>query len=206
MSVPAPASTRRERGPLVGLALDLGPLVVFFVTNMLSRNIFLSTLVFMVATAAAMLAARIFHGKVSPMLAISGVMVLIFGGLTLWLHSETFIKLKPTIYYVMVAAILFFGLWTNRPTLKVVLGAAYPGLSDRGWSLLSRNWAWFFLVLAIANEAVWRNSSTDFWLGYKLWGAMPATLAFALANIPLLMKHGLTMAATEDAPPIPPQG
>ena len=206
MSAPAPASTRRERGPLVGLALDLGPLVVFFVTNMLSRNIFLSTLVFMVATAAAMLAARIFHGKVSPMLAISGVMVLIFGGLTLWLHSETFIKLKPTIYYVMVAAILFFGLWTNRPTLKVVLGAAYPGLSDRGWSLLSRNWAWFFLVLAIANEAVWRNSSTDFWLGYKLWGAMPATLAFALANIPLLMKHGLTMAATEDAPPIPPQG
>ena len=206
MSVPAPASTRRERGPLVGLALDLGPLVVFFVTNMLSRNIFLSTLVFMVATAAAMLAARIFHGKVSPMLAISGVMVLIFGGLTLWLHSETFIKLKPTIYYVMVAAILFFGLWTNRPTLKVVLGAAYPGLSDRGWSLLSRNWAWFFLVLAIANEAVWRNSSTDFWLGYKLWGAMPATLVFALANIPLLMKHGLTMAATEDAPPIPPQG
>lgn len=203
---PAPASTRRERGPLVGLALDLGPLVVFFVTNMLSRNIFLSTLVFMVATAAAMLAARIFHGKVSPMLAISGVMVLIFGGLTLWLHSETFIKLKPTIYYVMVAAILFFGLWTNRPTLKVVLGAAYPGLSDRGWSLLSRNWAWFFLVLAIANEAVWRNSSTDFWLGYKLWGAMPATLAFALANIPLLMKHGLTMAATEDVPPIPPQG
>ena len=206
MSAPAPASTRRERGPLVGLALDLGPLVVFFVTNMLSRNIFLSTLVFMVATAAAMLAARIFHGKVSPMLAISGVMVLIFGGLTLWLHSETFIKLKPTIYYVMVAAILFFGLWTNRPTLKVVLGAAYPGLSDRGWSLLSRNWAWFFLVLAIANEAVWRNSSTDFWLGYKLWGAMPATLVFALANIPLLMKHGLTMAATEDAPPIPPQG
>lgn len=206
MSAPAPASTRRERGPLVGLALDLGPLVVFFVTNMLSRNIFLSTLVFMVATAAAMLAARIFHGKVSPMLAISGVMVLIFGGLTLWLHSETFIKLKPTIYYVMVAAILFFGLLTNRPTLKVVLGAAYPGLSDRGWSLLSRNWAWFFLVLAIANEAVWRNSSTDFWLGYKLWGAMPATLAFALANIPLLMKHGLTMAATDDVPPIPPQG
>ena len=204
MSAPAPAA--RERGPLLGLALDLGPLVVFFVTNMLTKNIFLSTLVFMVATAAAMLAARILHGKVSPMLAISGLMVLVFGGLTLWLRSETFIKLKPTIYYVMVAAILFFGLWARRPTLKVVLGAAYPGLSDRGWALLSRNWACFFLMLAIANEAVWRNSSTDFWLGYKLWGAMPATLVFALANIPLLMKHGLTMAATEEVPPIPPQG
>ena len=199
------AAPRAERGPLVGLALDLGPLVVFFVTNLLTKNIFLATLVFMVTTAAAMLSAKIFHGKVSPMLAISGLMVLIFGGLTLWLHSETFIKLKPTIYYVMVSCILFFGLWTNRPTLKVVLGAAYPGLSDRGWTVLSRNWAWFFLALAIANEAVWRNSSTDFWLGYKLWGAMPATLIFALANIPLLMKHGLDMKTAEDAP-IPPQG
>lgn len=199
------ATPRAERGPLVGLALDLGPLLVFFLTNVLTKNIFLATTVFMVATAAAMLVAKIFHGKVSPMLAISGLMVLVFGGLTLWLHSETFIKLKPTIYYVMVSCILFFGLWTRRPTLKVVLGAAYPGLSDRGWSLLSRNWAWFFLALAIANEAVWRNSSTDFWLGYKLWGAMPATLIFALANIPLLMKHGLDMKTADDLA-VPPQG
>ncbi|WP_076068653.1 septation protein A [Sphingomonas montana] len=203
---PATPAAAKERGPLVGLALDLGPLAVFFLANVLTKNIFLATLVFMIATAAAMLAARIFHGKVSPMLAISGLMVLVFGGLTIWLHSETFIKLKPTIYYVMVAAILFFGLWTNRPTLKVVLGAAYPGLSDRGWALLSRNWAWFFLVLAIANEIMWRNTSTDFWLGYKLWGAMPATVIFALANIPLLMKHGLDMKTAESDPPIPPQG
>ncbi|GGE77694.1 septation protein A [Sphingomonas prati] len=204
---PPPATpAAKERGPLIGLALDFGPLAVFFLANVLTKNIFLATLVFMVATAAAMLAARIFHGKVSPMLAISGVMVLVFGGLTIWLHSETFIKLKPTIYYVMVAAILFFGLWTNRPTLKVVLGAAYPGLSDRGWSLLSRNWAWFFLVLAAANELVWRNTTTDFWLGYKLWGAMPATILFALANIPLLMKHGLDIKTAESDPPIPPQG
>ncbi|MFD1951159.1 septation protein A [Sphingomonas arantia] len=196
----------KERGSLVGLALDFGPLAVFFLANLLTKNIFVSTLVFMVATAAAIIATRIVHGKVSPMLAISGVMVLVFGGLTIWLHSETFIKLKPTIYYVIVAAILFFGLWTNRPTLKVVLGAAYPGLSDRGWALLSRNWAWFFLALAAANELVWRNTSTDFWLGYKLWGAMPATILFALANIPLLLKHGLDMKTAESDPPIPPQG
>jgi intracellular septation protein len=204
MSKDTPAAG--ERGPLIGLALDFGPLAIFFLANLLTKNIFVSTLVFMVATAAAIIATRIFHGKVSPMLAISGVMVLVFGGLTIWLHSETFIKLKPTIYYVIVAAILFFGLWTNRPTLKVVLGAAYPGLSDRGWALLSRNWAWFFLALAAANELVWRNTSTDFWLGYKLWGAMPATILFALANIPLLLKHGLDMKTAESDPPIPPQG
>jgi intracellular septation protein len=207
----APAPQKPERSPVGGLLLDLGPLIVFFLTNMLApvppiQRIFVATFAFMVATAAAMLFARLRHGRISPMLAISGVMVLIFGGLTLWLHSETFIKLKPTIYYVMVACILFFGLVTNRPTLKVVLGPVYPGLSDRGWALLSRNWACFFLLLAVANELVWRNSSTDFWLGYKLWGAMPATLIFALANIPLLMKHGLDMKTAEANPPIPPQG
>jgi intracellular septation protein len=131
--------------------------------------------------------------------------VLGFGGLTIWLHDDTFIKIKPTIYYAMVSAILMFGLATGRPTLKLVLGSAYPGLSERGWTLLSRNWAGFFLVMAIANEAVWRSTTTDFWLGYKLWGALPATLLFAAANIPMLLKHGLSNEAAE-ATKLPPQG
>jgi intracellular septation protein len=195
-----------EKGAGTRLMLDLGPLLVFFVAYWLTgKNIILATGVFMAATAAAMLFSRIKVGRVSPMLWFSGVMVLGFGGLTIWLHDDTFIKLKPTIYYAMVAAILFFGLVTKRPTLKLVLGAAYPGLSEKGWTLLSRNWALFFVVMAGANELVWRSTSTDFWLGYKLWGALPATLLFAAANIPMLMKHGLGKEAVE-TPPVPPQG
>jgi intracellular septation protein len=195
-----------EKGAGTRLLLDLGPLLVFFVAYWLTgKNIILATGVFMAATASAMVFSRIKIGRISPMLWFSGVMVLGFGGLTIWLHDDTFIKIKPTIYYAMVAAILFFGLVTKRPTLKLVLGAAYPGLSERGWTLLSRNWALFFVVMAGANELVWRSTTTDFWLGYKLWGALPATLLFAAANIPMLMKHGLGKEAGE-APPVPPQG
>jgi intracellular septation protein len=116
---PSPTTTAAEPNPFSRLALDLGPLVVFFLTNLLApvppiQRIFVATFAFMVATAAAMLYAKIRHGKLSPMLIISGVMVLLFGGLTLALHSETFIKMKPTIYYVTVSTILAFGLWTKR--------------------------------------------------------------------------------------------
>ncbi len=126
------------------------------------------------------------------------------GGLTLYFHNETFIKIKPTIYYGFVATILAYGLIADKPVLKSVLGSAYPGLDATGWAKLTRNWAIFFAVMAIVNEAVWRNSSTDFWIGFKLWGALPATLLFALANVPMLMRHGLTRdeatSASEPAP------
>ena len=128
-------------------------------------------------------------------------MVVVLGGLTIWLHNETFIKVKPTIYYTLVAALLTFGLMTGRPLLKLVLGSAYPGLDEEGWRKLTRNWAIFFAVMALVNEAVWRNSSTDFWISFKLWGAIPATLLFAVANVPMLMRHGL---ATDDPKPAEP--
>ncbi len=197
--------TGREPGPLVKLAIDLGPLLVYLATYWFTKNVILSTGVFMGATAAAILASKLLHGKVSAMLWFSGVMVLVLGGLTVWLHDPRFIQMKPTIYYLMVAAILAFGLITNRPMLQMVLGQAYPGLSAVGWNKLTRNWAIFFLAMAVANEAVWRSTSMDFWLGYKLWGAMPATLLFAVANIPMLMKHGLNAEKAEDAA-LPPQG
>ncbi len=113
--------------------------------------------------------------------------------------------MKPTAYYLLVAGILGFGLITKRPTLQLVLGSAYPGLSAIGWAKLTRNWALFFVIMAIANEAVWRNTSMEFWLGYKLWGAMPATFLFAIANLPMLMKHGLNTEKAEE-PVVPPQG
>lgn len=140
----------------------------------------------------------------SPLLWFSGIMVVIFGGLTLWLHNETFIKLKPTIYYSVVAGLLLFGLASGRNLLKLVLGSAYPGLSERGWQLLTRNWAGYFLFMAAANEVVWRTTTTDFWVGFKLWFFIPATFLFALANIPMLMRHGLQMDDAQRDPPRPP--
>ena len=195
----------REPTPAMRLAIDLGPLLVYIAAFLFTKDVVISTAIFMAATLAAIIVSWITSRRISAMLGFSGVMVLVFGGLTVWLHDATFIKMKPTVYYVMVAAILGFGLATGRPTLKAVLGHAYPGLTDLGWTKLTRNWALFFVAMAIANEAVWRSTSMEFWLGYKLWGAMPATLLFALANVPMLMKHGLNADKAEDAA-LPPQG
>lgn len=195
----------REPGPVMRLAIDLGPLLIYLAVYWFTKNIVLSTAIFMAATLTAIVTSWLTSRKVSAMLWFSGAMVLVFGGLTVWLHDATFIKMKPTVYYLMVASILGFGLWTGRPTLKLVLGQAYPGLTDLGWTKLTRNWALFFVAMAMANEAVWRSTSMEFWLGYKLWGAMPATILFALANLPMLMKHGLNAEKAEDAA-LPPQG
>ena len=167
------------------LLIDIGPLLVFFLVNFLAPvpstiKIFVATGAFMAAMVAAMVFAAIRYRYVSPLLLFSGVMVVVLGGLTIWLHNETFIKVKPTIYYTLVAGLLTFGLATGRPLLKMVI---------------------FFAVMAVVNEAVWRNSTTDFWIAFKVWGAIPATLLFAVANVPMLMRHGL---ATEDPKPAEP--
>jgi intracellular septation protein len=201
-------STPAEPGGGTRLLLDLGPLLVFFAANFFApvpgpAKIFVATGAFMAAMLAAMLVSQIKFGKISPLLWFSGLMVVVMGGITLWLQDETFIKLKPTIYYAFVAALLGFGLYTGRPLLKLVLGSSYPGLREEGWRKLTRNWALFFLFMAALNEAVWRNSSTDFWVSFKLWGAIPLTFVFALANIPMLMRYGLSderAAPTEPGP------
>jgi intracellular septation protein len=188
------------------LLIDLGPLLIFFLTNFFApvpavMKIFVATGAFMIAMVAAMLYSAMRFRRISPLLWFSGVMVVMLGGLTIWLHDETFIKMKPTVYYTLVSALLWFGLATDRPLLQRVLGSAYPGLDEDGWKKLTRNWAIFFLVMAALNEAVWRNSSTSFWIGFKIWGALPLTFLFAAANIPMLMRHGLMK---EDAQPVEP--
>jgi len=188
------------------LLIDLGPLLVFFVANFFAPvpqvlKIFIATGAFMVAMVAAMIFSAIRYRRISPLLWFSGVMVVILGGLTIWLHNEAFIKMKPTLYYALVSALLWFGLATDRPLLQRVLGSAYPGLDEEGWKKLTRNWAIFFLFMAALNEGVWRNSSTSFWIGFKLWGALPLTFLFAAANIPMLLRHGLMK---EDAVPAEP--
>jgi intracellular septation protein len=192
-------------GPLARLAIDLGPLIVFFAVNAW-RGIFSATFAFMIAITAAILVSLIKYRHISPLLWFSGVMVLLLGSITIWLHDETFIKIKPTIYYTVVAVLLLFGLFSGRNILKAALGSAAPGLSERGWMLFTRNYAIFFIVMALVNEAVWRTTSTDFWVSFKLWGALPATILFGLANIPMLMRHGLQgEAATEEAVITPPE-
>ena len=188
------------------LLIDLGPLLVFFAVNFFAPvpgalKIFVATGAFMVAMIAAMLFSAIRYRHISPLLWFSGIMVVLLGGLTIWLHDETFIKVKPTIYYTLVGALLGFGLLTGRPLLKAVLGSTYPGLDECGWRKLTRNWAIFFGFMALLNELVWRNSSTQFWIGFKIWGAIPLTFLFAAANIPMLMRHGLMR---EDAAPVEP--
>jgi intracellular septation protein len=197
------APVKEQPGTLARLLIDLGPLLVFFAINAW-RGVIEATIAFMVAITASMLISQIKYRHISPLLWFSGVMVLVLGGITVWLHDETFIKIKPTIYYTTVAALLLFGMYTGRNLLKSVLGSAYPGLSERGWSLLTRNWALFFIAMALINEAVWRTTSTDFWIGFKLWAALPSTFVFALANVPMLMRHGMQLEKPRDEPPIPP--
>ena len=202
-------SEQRKASTGVKLAIDLGPLLVFFLVNGFAPvpgmvKIFYATGAFMAAMLIAMMFSYIRYRHISPMLWFSGVMVLILGGLTIWLHNETFIKLKPTIYYLIAAGLLTFGMVTKKNLLALVLGSAYPGLSQRGWDLLTRNWILFFITMAILNEAVWRTTSTDFWVGFKLWGALPATFIFAMANIPMLMRHGMQLETGKEEPPVPP--
>lgn len=186
------------------MLIDFAPLLIFFVVNFmvggdqLSRVV-AATAAFMLATAIAMGVSRWKTGTISPMLWMSGALVLVFGGLTIYFHDETFIKIKPTIIYLMFSSVLFFGLATGRPLLQQLLETAYPGLSAKGWRQLTINWSIFFLVQAALNELVWRNASWDFWVAYKLWGAVPLTILFALANMPMLMRHGLEVGQKRDA-------
>lgn len=201
-------STRQEPTSGSQLLIDVGPLLVFFAANFFAPvpqvlKIFVATGAFMAAMVAAMIYSALRFGRISPMLWFSGVLVVLMGGVTIWLQDETFIKMKPTFYYLLVTALLAFGLFTGRPLLKRVLGSAYPGLDEEGWRKLTRNWALFFGFMAVLNEVVWRNSSTDFWVGFKLWGAIPLTFLFAIANIPMLLRHGLNREEAAPAEPGP---
>jgi intracellular septation protein len=196
---------------LAGLACELGPLVLFFLVNgrygplgMLvdalagplgvadaeptRRGLFVGTAVFMAATAVALPAYRRIEGRWPIMPLVGGFFILVFGGLTLWLQDELFIKMKPTIVNCLFGVILTGGLLAGRPLLKPLFGTAFQ-LTDQGWTLLTKRWAAFFFVLAIVNEVMWRFFSTETWIISKMALSMPLTLVFALAQTPLLKRH-----------------
>jgi intracellular septation protein len=172
---------------LMKLVIELGPLVVFFVANS-QAGILIGTAWFMGATAVALTASRFILGRVPLMPLISGVFILVFGGLTLFMHDALFIKIKPTVVNLLFSAILFGGLAYGQSLLKYVFGEAFS-LTDEGWRVLTIRWALFFLFLAALNEVVWRNFSEDFWVSFKLWGLMPLTMVFAVSQVGLLQRY-----------------
>ncbi len=181
-----PAATP-EGPPLAKLLLEVLPLVVFFVVNA-RAGIFWGTGCFMVATVLSLIVSRAVLGRIPIMPLVSGAFILVFGGLTLVLHDEMFIKLKPTIVNLLFASILFGGLYFGHSLLKHLFGDVFR-LTDEGWRVLTMRWASFFVALAVLNEIVWRMFSSDVWISFKLLGILPLTMIFAVAQIGLLKQY-----------------
>jgi len=170
------------------LVLDLGPLLIFFAAFKWG-GFFIATGAFMAAITVALAIGYAIERKISPMPLFTAVLVMIFGGLTLYLQSEIFLKVKVTILYGFFGLILLGGLATGRLFIKYVFAEAFE-LDDAGWKKLTLRWGIFFLALAALNEVIWRQTSTDFWVEFKVWGILPLILIFAVAQTPLLLKHG----------------
>ena len=206
---PADTPSRRTLSPGAKLAVEAGPLVVFFLSNSFSKkfledpadSIFVGTGAFMLAFIVALLASWIVERRIPPMTAFTGVFVLIFGGLTIILQDDFFVKFKPTLVNLLLAGLLTAGLLTGRSFLKVVLGEAIR-LQDEGWRILTVRWIWFFVFLAVLNEFVWRTFSADTWVAFKLFGIMPITILFSLLQLPLMQRY--QVEEPEDAAPETP--
>lgn len=209
MSAPQPPAKPKQENALVKLALEMGPLVLFFLANSKpdlfrpavtavlgeklanapNGSILIATAVFMLAMLVSLVATKWLTGRLPVMPLVSGVVVLVFGGLTLALQDDLFIKLKPTIVNTLFGVLLLGGLAFGKPLLPYALETVFE-LDAAGWWKLTFRWGLFFLFLAVLNEVVWRTQTTDFWVGFKVWAVMPITFVFALAQTPLLLRHG----------------
>jgi intracellular septation protein len=178
---------KKALNPVLKLVLDIGPLVLFFAAN--SRfGIFVASGVFMAAVLIALAVSYAMTRHIAIMPVVTAVIVLIFGTLTLVLHNETFIKLKPTIIYLLFGGALLLGLLINRPFLSILFDQMFH-LTDEGWRKLTWRWVIFFFALAVLNEIVWRNFSTDAWVSFKLFGVVPLTFLFGALQYPLLTRY-----------------
>jgi intracellular septation protein len=202
-----PDNAKPQLNPLLKLALDMGPLILFFFANSRPNlflpfigpflptavagekaGIFVATAVFMVAILVALAVSYALTRHLPMMALVTAVIVVVFGSLTLVLHDDTFIKMKPTIIYVLFGVLLLGGLWFNKPLLAMVFDSVFD-LTEEGWRRLTLRWAIFFLALAVLNEVIWRTQSTDFWVNFKVFGVLPLTFIFAALQFPLLQKH-----------------
>lgn len=187
---------RRRLPPLAKLALEIGPLVLFFLGNAYAekfgaapeQKLFVATGLFIAATVIALAIHYALMRRLAVMPMVSGVVVVVFGGLTLALQDKTFIMVKPTIVNTLFGLVLLGGLAFGRPLLSVVLDSMFS-LTEEGWRKLTFRWGLFFLFLAVLNEVVWRTQTEDFWVNFKVFGIMPVTVLFALAQTPLLSRY-----------------
>ena len=186
---------KTQSHPLFKLATELGPLIVFFVVNA-KFNLFMATGAFMVAIVAAMIASYMVTKHIPMMALVTGVIVLVFGTLTLVLHDETFIKMKPTIVYGLFAAVLGGGVLFGRSFIAIMFDQMF-NLTAAGWRILTIRWALFFLAMAVLNEIIWRTQSTDFWVAFKAFGAIPLTMGFAISQMPLIKRYHLEPASLQ---------
>ncbi len=198
------ASKAERQNPLLKMALELGPLLIFFFGNLrgewlaktfpgltaIGGPLFIATALFMAATVLSLIISKIVFKHLPVMPFVSGIVVMVFGGLSIWLQDETFIKMKPTIVNTLFGVTLLGGLAFGTSLLGYVFNAAFQ-LDAEGWRKLTLRWGIFFLFLAVLNEVVWRNFSDDVWVSFKVWGTMPITILFTLAQMPLIMKHSL---------------
>lgn len=180
------------------LAEELGPLAVFFILNARgaqwldrpeSDGLLIATAGFMLAIAVALISTYARGAKPNNMTLASAGFIFVFGGMTLFLQDETFIKMKPTLVYLLFATILGIGLLRGRSYLKNLMGQMLP-MDDAGWLTLTQRWTVFFAFLAVLNEAIWRTQSTDIWVNFKVFGFLPLTFVFMMAQMPLLRRHG----------------
>ena len=181
------APPRKALNPVLKFALELGPLALFFIVYG-RLGIFAATGILMASVLVTLAVSYAMLRRIPIMPLVTAVIVLIFGSLTLVLHDETLIKIKPTALYILFAAALFVGLWLKKPLLKILFDGALH-VTEEGWRKLTWRWAFFFLGLAILNEIVWRTQTTDLWVKLKTFGFLPLTLLFALAQAPLIMKY-----------------
>jgi len=180
-------SQKIKPNPLARLMLDLGPLLVFFLAFQF-YGIYAATGIFMGAILLALVAHYILEGSLSVMPLATAALVFIFGGLTLYLQSDTFIKMKPSVLYLVLGLVLLIGLLCNKLFIKTVFQEAFS-LTETGWKKLSVRWAFFFISLAALNEVMWRNFSTEAWVKFKVWGIMPIILIFTFLQMPFMRKH-----------------
>lgn len=183
------AQAPRRLSQMQRLALDLGPLVIFFGVFEF-RGIFAATATFMAAIIVALAMGYWFERRISPMGLFTAILVMIFGGLTLWLKNDIFIKMKPTVLYFFFGAMLLGGLLFNRLFIKYAFAQAFD-LTEEGWRKLTLRWGIFAFALAVLNEIIWRNFSTGLWVNFKVWGIMPLFFLFTMAQIPLIQKYQL---------------
>ena len=195
-------SAADKHHPMLKLVLEIGPLLVFFFGNLrgawlvaqfpalnaLGGPLFVATALFMAATILSLIISKFVLGHLPIMPFVSGIVVVVFGSLSIYLQDETFIKMKPTIINALFGVALLGGLAFGKSLLGYVFNAAFQ-LDEAGWRKLTIRWGIFFLFLAVLNEVVWRNFSDNFWVAFKVWGTMPITILFTLSQMPLIMKH-----------------